>query len=150
MKNPEGESLLKFSFLNKATSLRVFLTVFFSMIGSHGSCCLCLQDIFSFAGGAIKYFTLWGRGWSIEYCMFDRGPGFLGVGWFGSNPPLTLLSVSSTGYVQANWERGGIEGAGGGGGAKSYNSEKAWSSINQSILPGIEVCGEYVRNGLWC
>ncbi len=34
-----------------------------------------------------------------------------------------------------------IEGAGGGGVAKSYNSEKDWSSINQPILPGIEVGG---------
>ncbi len=34
-----------------------------------------------------------------------------------------------------------VEGAGGGGGAKSYNSEKAWSSVTHSILPGIEVWG---------
>jgi hypothetical protein len=52
-------------------------------------------------------------------------------------PPLPLPSVSSTGDTQesekerqfADWREGG-----GGQVAKSYNGEKAWSSINPSIL----------------
>jgi hypothetical protein len=42
--------------------------------------------------------------------------------------PFPLPSVSSTGYAQEDREGWGW------GGAKSYDSEKAWPSINHSIL----------------
>ncbi len=32
-----------------------------------------------------------------------------------------------------------VEGEGGGGGAKSYDGEKAWSYINRSILSGLSL-----------
>jgi hypothetical protein len=61
-----------------------------------------------------------------------RGPGFLAVVWFGSSftPSPPPPSESSTG----DWR--GLEGGGGPGGegTKSYAGEKAWSSINYSIL----------------
>ena len=102
----KGKSLEIFP-LKQSNNLACISYCIFSMIRSHGSCCLCLQDIFSFAGGAIKYFTLWGRGWSIEYCMFDRGPGFLGVGLFGSPPPFSKLDRLRTGQLRKWWYRGG-------------------------------------------
>jgi hypothetical protein len=73
-----------------------------------------------------------------EYWMICRGPGFLAVVWFGSSPtsPFLLPSVISTGGAQKEWERettAGVKGGRGGGGAKSYDDEKAWSSINHPI-----------------
>ncbi len=73
------------------------------------------------------------RGWSREYWMIYRGPGFLAIVWFGSSSTPHLQSVSSTGDTQEYWERettclrekGGGEG---GRGAKLYNHRKAWSS----------------------
>ncbi len=61
--------------------------------------------------------------------LFYRGPGFLSVIWFGSPP---------TGDIQEEQEREatslGGGGEKGGGGAKSYDGDKAWSSINHSTL----------------
>ncbi len=75
---------------------------------------------------------------SIEYWMICWGPGFLDVVWFCSSPfpPFSrpsaiclsfsaFLSVAS----RAFWRRGGS----GWGVAKSYDCEKAWSSINHPI-----------------
>ncbi len=75
--------------------------------------------------------------------MNYRGPSFLVVVWFGSSPnpyPLPLPSVSSTCDTQEDWERETTcwqETRGGdGGGAKLCDGEKAWSSINHSLLSG--------------
>ncbi len=76
-----------------------------------------------------------------EYWMIYRGPGFLDVVWFGSSPTLSplsrqqVVSLSLSSCVSpvnlTDWrEIGGF----GGGGAKSYEGEKVWSSINHSIL----------------
>ncbi len=76
--------------------------------------------------------------------MNSRGSVFLAVVWLGSSPtpfpPIT--SVSSNSDTQEDWERettcSGETGLGGEGGgwAKSYDSKKAWSSINHSMLSG--------------
>ncbi len=74
--------------------------------------------------------------------MIYREQGFLAVVCFGSSPtpspsPVSKflsLSVFLCVAGRAYWlERGDV---GGGGGAKSYDGEKAWSSINHSILSG--------------
>ncbi len=72
-----------------------------------------------------------------EYWMVNRGSCFLAVVWFCSFPSNpSLPSVSSSGDSQKVWERETTflgEGVGGGG-AKSYDGEKVWSSINHSLL----------------
>jgi hypothetical protein len=90
-----------------------------------------------------------------EYWMTYRGPSFFVVEWFGS-PPVSKLSLflslpacrrSSLSSLLAYW---GGEGEGGGVRTKSYDREKAWSSINRSIL---FVCNRVLRNRfclLWC
>ncbi len=74
-----------------------------------------------------------------EHWLIYRGPGFLAVAWFGSTstpppspPPQQLVSPfqSSQSPVELTDGRGG----GGGRGAKSNDIEKAWPSINHSIL----------------
>ncbi len=70
-----------------------------------------------------------------EYWMISRLPGFLAVAWFGSSPhPLPPLlsasclsfSVVLCGAGRAYWREGrGVVG----GWAKSYDGQKAWSSI---------------------
>ncbi len=71
--------------------------------------------------------------------MINWGPGSLAIVWFGSSltPSPPLLSVSSTNDTQEDWEREKIiwrEGGGDERGAKLYGHERAWSSINHSIL----------------
>ncbi len=64
-------------------------------------------------------------------------------------PPLLsspFPSISLSGDTQEDWERETTwwqerEVEGGGGGAKSYEGEKAWCSINHSILPGLTWAG---------
>ncbi len=57
--------------------------------------------------------------------------------------PPPLLSVSSTGDTEEDWEkRHYLSTEGGGGEAKSYDGEKAWSSINHSILSVFAPYGE--------
>ncbi len=79
-------------------------------------------------------------GSSREYWMIPKGPGFLAVVWFGSSPtPFPpLLSASCLFFLSLPvCRRSSLltgEGGGGGGGAKSYDGEKAWLSINHSIL----------------
>jgi hypothetical protein len=73
---------------------------------------------------------------SRECWMIYRGPGFLVVGWFDLAPRTLLpslvsklslfLSLPCVSPVELTDGRGGK----GGGGAKSYDGEKAWSSIN--------------------
>jgi hypothetical protein len=65
--------------------------------------------------------------------MIYRGPGFLAVVRLGSCPPPP--TASST-HRKTEKERQLADGGGGGdwGGAKSYDGEKAWSSINNSII----------------
>jgi hypothetical protein len=84
-------------------------------------------------------FLSWGVG--REYWMIYRVLGFLVVIWFGSSPPLPrssascpFLSVFLSVAGRAHWRE---RGDGGGGGAKSYDGEKAWSSINHSILSAL-------------
>jgi hypothetical protein len=67
--------------------------------------------------------------------MIYREPGFLTVVWFGP-PPLPLASCLSFSLFQSIAGRACWRERGGGGGAKSYDGEKAWSSINHSILSG--------------
>ncbi len=61
--------------------------------------------------------------------MIYRGPGILAVAWFGSSPSPypPLPSVSSTGATrETEKERQLADGrVGGGGGAESYDHEKA-------------------------
>ncbi len=63
------------------------------------------------------------------------GPGFLAVVWFGSSPtPSPLASCLS--FPVFLFVAGRAYLRGGGGGAKSYAGEKAWSSIHHSTLSG--------------
>ncbi len=69
-----------------------------------------------------------------KYLMYYRGPGFLAVICFGSFPLPSpshfskLFSLSQSSCVSAvelaGWRRGWGEGS------KSYDDEKAWSSMN--------------------
>ncbi len=74
---------------------------------------------------------------SIEW--FIENQAFFTVVWFGSSPhplpPASCLffSVFSCVACRAYWRERGKEG---GGGAKTYDGEKAWSSIKHSILSG--------------
>ncbi len=78
------------------------------------------------------------RVWAREYWIVYRGPGFLALIWFGSSPAPShpLPSVSSCCDTQEDGERETTFWQGGGG-AKSNDSEKDWSSINHSILAGL-------------
>jgi hypothetical protein len=66
-----------------------------------------------------------------EYLMIYRGPGFLAVVLFGSSPctpfVVSLSQSSCVSPVELTNGRGGR-------GAKTYDDEKAWPSINHSIL----------------
>jgi hypothetical protein len=79
-----------------------------------------------------------------EYWMIHREPSFLAVVWFflPHPPPLPvsrqlLVSLSQSSCVsQAELTAGKGREGGGGRGAESYDSEKAWPCINHSILSG--------------
>ncbi len=60
---------------------------------------------------------------SIE--CFIKGPGFLAFVWFSSSAPPPFPSVSLIGDTQETtyWQERGE-------GAKSYDDEKAWFSVN--------------------
>ncbi len=89
------------------------------------------------------------RKFSVISCDCEHGENRESIEWFiedqAISPSLDLAlppppSVISTGDTQDDWEtettcRREI-GGGGGGGAKSYDVEKAWSSINHSLLSG--------------
>ncbi len=68
-----------------------------------------------------------------EYCIY-RGPCFLAIVWFGSypTPSSRKLDQQHTGRLRTRENLLTEEGVG----AKSYDGEKTWSSINHSILPG--------------
>ncbi len=72
--------------------------------------------------------------------MIYRGPGSLAVLWSGSSPALSppLPSVSCLSFsvflCVAGWAYLRESNGDSGGGAKSYDSKKAWSSISHSIL----------------
>ncbi len=72
-----------------------------------------------------------------EYWMIYRGTGFLTVLGFGSSPSPPPLSWLLSLPVCRRWSLQTEEG-GGGGARSSYNVEKAWSSINHSILFGAD------------
>ncbi len=83
-------------------------------------------------------------GWilDIEYWMIYRRPGFLAIVCFGSShappSPISKLSLFLNPTVcrrssTLSGEGGRREGEGG---AKSYDGEKAWSSVTHSILSG--------------
>ncbi len=69
---------------------------------------------------------------SGEYWMIHRGPGFLAVEWRAT--PLSPVSKLDWRHTGRHRKRDGL--LTGGGGAKSYDGEKASSSTNQSILSG--------------
>jgi hypothetical protein len=89
-------------------------------------------------------FIIFSRRWQKyagrEYWTIYRGPRFLALVWFVSSltpslSPVSKLSLFFSLHIWVAcraywWERG----VGGGGGPKSYDSKKAWSSINHSIL----------------
>jgi hypothetical protein len=57
--------------------------------------------------------------------------------WLLPHPSHPLRSVNSSGDTQEDRKKQLVDGRGGGGGeggAKTYDGEKAWSSINHSIL----------------
>ncbi len=60
----------------------------------------------------------------------------------GSSPTFPPYYVNSTGVTQEDWERDNLltgDGVGGGGrGAEPYHRKKALSSINHSILSGVD------------
>ncbi len=79
--------------------------------------------------------------------MIYRGPGFFAVVWFGSSsPPSPLFPIrpqqvvflSQSSCVFPVWLTDGRGCRGGGGGAKPYDRMKAWTSINHSILFGVQ------------
>ncbi len=77
------------------------------------------------------------RIWIREYWMIYWGPGFHAVVCFGFFPtsypsPFIKLSLCFSVCHRSSLLAG--EGDGGGGGAKSYDGERALSSINHSIL----------------
>ncbi len=69
-----------------------------------------------------------------ESWMIYRWPGFLAVVWFGfstTSPPLPLPGETTCWRERrGGWEKIPLQ---------SYNGEKAWSSINHSILSGVLV-----------
>ncbi len=69
----------------------------------------------------------------IEYWMIYRGPGFIAVIWFGFFPTPYTLSRQQVVYLSHSSCVSPVEGEGRGE-AKSYDGEKAWSSINHSLL----------------
>jgi hypothetical protein len=77
---------------------------------------------------------------SREYWMIYRGPGFLAVVYNSApHPPLSPLSSPSLFLSLPVCRRSSLLtewGGRGGRGAKSYDLEKAWPSINHSILSG--------------
>ncbi len=74
--------------------------------------------------------------------LFIEDQGFSPPYKFGSFPPPLpahlITSVSSTSVTHSKNESQLADGIGDGGGAKAYDGEKAWSSINHSILSGPE------------
>jgi hypothetical protein len=73
-----------------------------------------------------------------EYYMIYRRPCFLAVLhmiWLLPHP-LSSASCLSFSVSLPVCSRSSLTGGGGGVGAKSYDNEKAWLSINQSLLPG--------------
>jgi hypothetical protein len=75
---------------------------------------------------------------------FIEGQAFRGVVWFGSSsPPPPPPSVSLTGDTQEDWETETTcwreRGEGVVHWAESYHGQKAWSSINHSILSDLLV-----------
>jgi hypothetical protein len=79
--------------------------------------------------------------------MIYRGPGFLAIVLFGyspAHPPASSVSKQALPATHRKTEKqrqlADVRGGGGGGRAKSYDSEKAWSSINHSTLYGLGSC----------
>jgi hypothetical protein len=74
-----------------------------------------------------------------EYLMIYKGAGFLAFVVFGSSPILLsrqqVVSLSQSSCASPVELTDGRRGGGGGwGGAKSYDGEQAWSSVNHSML----------------
>ncbi len=96
---------------------------------------------------------LWGI--TRKYWMNYRLPGFLAVVWFGSSPhPVPLfhqqvVSLSQSSCVSPVELTDGRGRGMVGGWAKSYDGEKAWSSINQLILSGDTYWGNEVGGLRW-
>ncbi len=88
-----------------------------------------------------------------EYWMIYRGPGFLAVIWFGSSPTdlphLPSASCPSFSVFLHVCRRSSLLTWEGGRGweAKSNDREKAWPSINRSILSGWDETDYSVERG---
>ena len=93
---------------------------------------------------------------NIEYWMIYWGPGFLAVVWFDSSPtslppsPVRNLSLFLSLLMCRRWSL--LTGGGGRseGGAKSYDREKAWSSIYYPILSGKNVHHSFLDLNYLC
>jgi hypothetical protein len=77
-----------------------------------------------------------------KYITIYRGSGFLAIVWFGSSPTpsphlpsASCLSFSDSCVSPVDWVVH-TDGGEWGGGAQSYDDEKAWSSLNHSIFSG--------------
>jgi hypothetical protein len=78
----------------------------------------------------MQLYIAWWVGGRVHWIIY-RGPGFLAVVWFGSSPtpsPVSKLSPYLSFLVCRRSSLLTVEG-----GAKSYDGEEAWSSINNSI-----------------
>ncbi len=80
---------------------------------------------------------------NIEWYIEDQDSCVRMIWLFAHTLPLRLLSVSSAGDTPIYWEREttcwrGRARGGGGRGANSYDSKEVWSSMNHSILSGLE------------
>ncbi len=85
-----------------------------------------------------------------DYWMIYRRPGFLAVVDFGSSPThLSSASCLSFSFFlcvagRAYWRGGGV-----GEEPNAYDNERAWSSINHSILSGWKDIIHYIQFTCW-
>ncbi len=93
--------------------------------------------------------------WTLrEYWMINRWPGFLAVVWFGSSPsPFSPFPVSNLSlflslpvcHRSSLLTGNGGKGWGLGRGAKSYDRNTAWPSINHAILSVYSYCERQIQ-----
>jgi hypothetical protein len=79
--------------------------------------------------------------------MFYRGPSFPAVLRICSYLAPSTTSPSSQQVFSISQSCYISQGGAGGGGAKPYNGEKAWYSINHSKLSGLQLTCGHILNG---